>query len=109
MQGIKALVVILGLLIILSIGLLGYGFYRKATDPNFKLIEKKPAIEKIDLVPPGVFGEVRLPLPTGCNVLEVVPDGARLYLRTGPAGRCERVLTIDAASGRILGVFIVEP
>jgi hypothetical protein len=109
MQGIKALVVILGMLIILSVGLLGYGFYRKATDPSFKLITKKPAVEKTNPTPPGVFGEVRLPLPEGCSVLEMVPYGPRLFLRTGPAGRCERVVTIDTATGQVLGVFVVQP
>jgi hypothetical protein len=37
------------------------------------------------------------------------PDGRTLYLRTGPAGVCERILIIDADTGRVRATLAVRP
>jgi hypothetical protein len=37
------------------------------------------------------------------------PQGARLYLRIGPTGACERVIVIDTATGTVLGTVRGTP
>lgn len=110
MQALKALVYGMGILIVLAILLLTYGFYTRITDPNSKLIkdddESPPAEETVAST---LQGEIRVPLPEGCTIVEMHPYGQRLYLRTGPAGTCERVLIIDLSSGQLLGTLLLVP
>jgi hypothetical protein len=107
MQGLKILVIVLGVLIVVSMGLLGWGFYNR--------LAHRTAPTDADTAPPGKgrasaeFGEVRVELPAGCTVVEMRPHADRLYLRTGPVGLCERIVVVDAGSGRILGTILVKP
>jgi hypothetical protein len=105
MPAVKALVVGLGVLLLAGIALLIYGIVQKAADPKFKLLEVGSASD----TSPGTFGETSLVLPEACTITEMRPDGPRLYLRTGPAGACERILVIDAATGRFLGTIRLRP
>lgn len=117
---LKGLVVGLGVLIIAGFALLAYGFYLKITDPDFRVTKPSPGSEAAQAaaqpqsVPMPVqagraFGEVRLPLPEGCTVVEMEPDGGRLYLRTGPEGLCERIVVLDAATGTVVGTVTIRP
>ena len=117
MQALKLVVVGLGVLIVISIGLLGWGFYTKlkrsdsvaATGPATAtsmppLAGAAPAATAAT----AAFGEVRYPLPSGCTAVEMRPAGDRLYVRTGPTGLCERIIVFDAA-GRLLGSIVLTP
>lgn len=116
MQAIKSLVIGLGVLIVAGIVLLGYAFYSRMNDPDFKLTKSQteqsasasasssPAAAKKD-----GFGEASLGLPEGCGVLEMRPDGKLLYLRIGPPGPCERVLVVESSSGRVRGTIVNRP
>ncbi|MCU0837359.1 MAG: hypothetical protein MUE49_01390 [Rhodospirillales bacterium] len=108
-QLVKLVVIGLGLLIIVGLGLLVYGVTSRVADPEFRVSKERGAgpVAPSALVP--AFGEMRVPLPDGCTVVEMVPDGDRLYLRTGPAGTCERILIIEAGSGRALGTLLLRP
>jgi hypothetical protein len=114
MQALKGLVVGLGILIVIGFVLLIYGFYTSFTNPDFKVMADKsneasaPAGERANPRPRS-FGEVRISLPDGCTLIEMRPDGDRLYLRTGPTGLCERIVVVDPASGEVLGTIVVKP
>jgi len=114
MQALKGLVVGLGILIVIGFVLLIYGFYTSFTNPDFKVMAHKsneastPAGERA-IPRPRSFGEVRISLPDGCTLIEMRPDGGRLYLRTGPTGLCERIVVVDPGSGEVLGTFVVKP
>lgn len=127
MQALKGLVVGLGLLIVIGVVGLGYGFYVKFHKKDATLFKeapgtaaavsapiagRPPAAEapRAAASPPSAgFGEARLTLPEGCTVTEMRPDGHRLYLRTGPAGLCERIIILDVTTGGVLGTIIVRP
>lgn len=124
MQALKGLVVGLGVLIVVGIVLLGYGFYVKFHNKDaalFKDAADAPAVVAppvaggptaaipAETAPNVIFGEKRINLPEGCTVTEMRPDGRRLYLRTGPTGLCERIVIIDAADGGVLGTLVVKP
>jgi len=110
MQALKALVYGMGVLIVLAFLLLAYGFYTRITDPNSELFkdndQSPPAQGTVASTP---MGEIRVPLPDGCTIVEMHPYGQRLYLRTGPAGTCERVLIVDLSTGQLLGTMILAP
>ncbi len=103
-QAVKALVIGLGVLIILSFGLLIYGFMTKLTGSA-----TKPAATAGPVQPVAGFGQARLPLPPECRVEDIRPDGERLYVRTGPAEVCERIVVLDAATGNHLGTIVIRP
>ena len=109
MRGLKTLVIVLGALIFVSMGLLGWGFYSRLRQPPAAGAENTPV--KTAATPAGWAdaGEVRVPLPEGCTITEMRPEGNRLFLRTGPAGLCERIVVIDMTSGRTLGTLVVRP
>ena len=101
-QAVKALVIGLGLLIILSFGLLIYGFMTKLGGSSAKTGDGAAA-------PTAGFGQARLPLPPECEIEDIRPDGARLYVRTGPTQVCERIIVLDAGTGNHLGTIVVRP
>jgi hypothetical protein len=117
MQALKLVVVGLGVLIVVSIGLLGWGFYTKlkrSEEPQSAAPASSAAIPQIagaplSAGPAAAFGESRVPLPPGCTVIEMLPDGETLYVRTGPAGVCERILVLDGRTGRLIGSFVLTP
>jgi hypothetical protein len=107
MQELKILVVVMGVLIAASMGLLGWGFYSKVKD---RVVAPEQAAAPVGKGGArGEFGVVNVELPSGCTIVEMRPHGDRLYLRTGPVGLCERVLLLDAASGRLLGTILLRP
>lgn len=106
MRAMKGLVIGLGALIVLSFVLLFYGFIT-----NIAGTEEEPASAVAVAPPPPQpgFGTARLVLPAGCNVVDMRPDGSRLYLRTGPVGLCERIIVIDTGTGTELGTIQITP
>ena len=114
MQALKGLVIGLGILIVVGFVLLIYGFYAKFNDPDFKVLPDRndrasTATGEPASPPAQVFGETRIALPDGCTLVDMRPDGDRLYVRTGPAGLCERILVIDPATGEVLGTIVAKP
>ena len=117
MQAIKSLVIGLGILIIAGLILLGYAFYSRTTDPEFRLMkeqreqqrEQTSAAARSSQRAGDGFGEAGISLPEGCSVVEMIPGGKWLYLRAGPAGRCERVFVIDPSTGRVHGTIVGKP
>jgi hypothetical protein len=111
MQAIKALVIVLGILIVAGVVLLAYAFYARTTDPEFRLmksVRQQAAAARASQRSEG-FGEASLALPEGCAIVDMQPDGKWLYLRIGPAGPCERIVIVDPLSGRVHGSLLARP
>ena len=137
MQALKGLVYGMGVLIVIAFILLGFGFYMRITNPEFRLFKARdatvaaspaphdeatgaslPAAEPLpaaDATEPSPaadaqgFGDVLVQLPAGCTPVEMHPDGSLLYIRTGPAGACARIWLIEVRTGRMLGSLRFEP
>jgi hypothetical protein len=116
MQGLKALVIGLGIAIVLAMAGLVWGLYYKSQHPDFKLFGgPAPAGEATaerDGPPPApptsgtpAFGALLAPLPAGCALAEMRPQGNRLYLR----GDCGVVAVVDVGGGRLLGTVDTRP
>jgi hypothetical protein len=110
MRTLKGLVYAMGVLIVIAIILLAYGFFTRITDPEFRLLKKDAAQADGDAsVGEGGFGEVRVALPEGCTLVDLHAEGPLLFLRLGPPGVCERVLIVGTRSGQLLGSVVLRP
>jgi len=120
MQALKSLVAGMGILIVLIMGTIAYGLYRKADDPDFTFfslsdltgapVAAVPAAPARPPSTPRAFGEALLALPEGCSIAAVSGDGVRIFLKLGPAGgACERIIVLDAESGARLGTIKAAP
>lgn len=108
-QLVKRVVIALGILIIAGLGLLVYGITARVADKPAAGSKEGAGVPTAPSALVPAFGEVRVPLPEACTVVEMLAAGDRLYLRTGPAGVCERILVIETASGRTLGTLLLRP
>jgi hypothetical protein len=100
MKSIKALVILMGLLILAGLGLLVYGVVGQVSE----LSQTTGG--------PGGFDAARVALPAGCVLAAADLDGGRLVLRVdGPANQpdCQQVILLDPASGAELGRITVAP
>ena len=104
MKLLKGLVVFMGILVLAGMAALAYGLYMKATDPDFTFFAGKPGKGGSSTA----FGDVSIPLPADCNIVETIAEGARLYLRIGPVGPCERIIVINAEDGSVIGTLWVK-
>ena len=107
MQLLKGIVIGLGVLIVLGVGLLGYGFVQKSKNPDWQLISSSPA--PASETSPKAFATFDLNLPEGCEITGVRPDGAKAYLSIGGAHSCNRVIIVDTKQGRVLGAIKARP
>ena len=121
MKLLKSLVIFLTILIALAVCLLGYGFFKRAQDPNWRLFKAlkysktqerdrletpRSVLEKSQL---KSWGHVNLNLPSNCRLSDFRTDGSRLYLMTEPAGECQKIIVIETDTGRILGTITPSP
>jgi hypothetical protein len=95
MQAIKALVIGMGLVLVLGIGLLGYGLYRNAAKSSAS-------------AGAASFGTVMIPSAPGAKMVDMLEaDGRLAVLLEEGAGR--RIVVLDPASGGIAGTFVLAP
>lgn len=109
MAALKALVIFMGLLIAAAMGLIAWGLYEKAADPDFKpfaSLAKKVVAEEPALRP---FSHINIELPEGCAIANIQPDEDRLFVTIGPGRACTRIIIIDVARGRLIGTIGPQP
>ena len=105
---LKGVVIGMGFLIVAGLGAVATGLYIKAGGEGVRPFAAAPG-PAAQSSPARPFGDVAVPLPAGCTIVEIKPHGERLYIRTGPAGSCARVIVFDVAGGRVLGTIAVTP
>ncbi len=108
MQALKGLVIGMGVLIVIVTIFLVYGLIQKGSDPDFSFFGLKgdaaPTARQADAAPTlRPFGDITVPLASGCRVEDMRPENGRLFVRIGPEGSCARIVAIDLASGKVLG------
>ena len=121
MKLLKSLVIFLTILITLAVCLLGYGFFKRAQDPNWRLFnalkysktQDRDRLESSRSVPEKSqlesWGHINLNLSSNCRLSDFRTDGSRLYLMTGPAGECQKIIVIETDTGQTLGTITPSP
>ena len=120
MRWLKSLVIVLGILIVLGIVSLAFGFYKKSTDPSWKLFSDRSAPVSVASLPQQPkpqkkrtpiepFATLSLNLPDGCIITNVEPRRRYAYLMIGPTPACNRVILVDLRKGLVLGTIKPQP
>jgi len=108
MKIVKALVILMGVLIVLGMGLLVYGFVMRVG----KAPTTEPAVDSAPLVPLGGtvsgFGDVTVALEDGEILLDMQAEASRLLLRSKAADGTETIRVYDLSTGKALGRFFLE-
>ena len=100
MRWLKALVIVMGLLIVVGLVAVAYGIARNAE--KLTVSEAQPRA--------ATFGERTLDAPPGCRFAEALPLGdSQLLIRLEglPERGCQQVLVLDLADGSLRGRLIL--
>lgn len=92
MQALKALVIILGVLILVAAAVLAVTIYNRATEGLAEAGDAEPG-----------FGNKELALPPGAALEDVTASGKHLVLRLRMADGNPRIVVIDLATGAPVG------
>jgi hypothetical protein len=97
MKALKALVIGMALLIVVGIGLVGYGLMRG----------KQPA-KPLVMVHGSDSFDVHLAVPPGAKLEQMATAGDRIVLRfSGPEG--DKLLLVDPLTGELAGTIALVP
>lgn len=103
-HALKIVVIVMAVIIAIGLAAVGYGIYQKAKELD--LSSKKTSQQ-------DGFSEKNLPIPPGCQLIDMKPDGARLYIRLGSAPgsdrKCTTILVIDTITGKTIGTLKAAP
>lgn len=120
MKALKALVAVMGILIVLGLVLLGWGIYTKmqrpAADVTAGTVPVAPPLAGpatdarqpapvVAPVPSQPFGTVTLAEPPGTEILAVDVAEGRILLRLSGGGKPDRVVVLHGTDGTRLGTI----
>lgn len=107
MKIVKALVILMGVLIVLGMGLLVYGFVMRIG----KAPTADPAGDSAPLVPlsgtASGFGDVTVAFEEGEILLDMQADASRLLLRSKASDGTEIIRVFDLSTGKAMGRFVI--
>lgn len=104
MQALKALVIVLGVLILVAAGAIAVTIYKRSVHG---LAASPPAAEKTEVH--GAFGTKTIAIPAGAHVDDVATAQDRLVVRLRLADGNVRVLVLDIQTGDELGELDFAP
>ena len=96
---LKAVVIGLGVLILLGVALIGYKMIGRAGDVSGDVV----------VASSDPYSDASVALPAGSRVVAMTAEGDRLSLLVEDGDGRQRVMTIDARSGAVLGILTLEP
>ncbi|HLF58704.1 MAG TPA: hypothetical protein VI732_03655 [Alphaproteobacteria bacterium] len=102
MQGLKALVIFLGVLILIAAGVVAVTIYKRATGKIEATQSAAPSSRP-------AFGKQNIALPEGAHLDDFAASGDRLILKLRLADGSPRILVFDLDSGAELGEFDFAP
>ncbi|MGE0118276.1 MAG: hypothetical protein AB7S71_03410 [Dongiaceae bacterium] len=98
MKGLLALVIIMGVLIVAGLIVVVVTIAMRLSGSGTEATAARPGFETLDL-----------PVPAGCQVMEMVAADDRLILRLGSGERCNQIIVVDAVNGQNLGTVRLMP
>jgi len=122
MRALKALVVIMGVIIVVGIIVVGVTIFNRLSKPATPVVAAAPAASSVPTptptptvsLPIGTplpqqfdrkFGDVTLSIPAGARVSDFSASGDRLVLRVVMPDQEQRLIVVDLLSGTLLGTI----
>jgi len=105
MRALKALVIGMGILILIGLAAVVVAVIQRAGDDG----DDDPSTVRSGAPAERGFGDVRVRLPPGAQVIGTSADGGRLIVHLRLAGGEARILVIDLATGKRLGAIEFAP
>lgn len=102
MQILKALVVIMGVLIIAGFAFLGVELYKRMSDPNRAASQSAPQATDPDRPAPGREpADITLDVPAGSRIGEIVVVNNRVLFKVTLPQGLDRLYVMDPRSGAV--------
>ena len=116
MQLLKVAVIVMGVMIVVGIGILGYTIVSRSSKlvssdsaaPSAAAPAPAPVLPGSEAAPPTGFASSALGLPAGSRVQSMSVEGRRLILVVDVPDAGERVIVVDLESGAWLGAIHLE-
>lgn len=105
MRALKALVIGMGILILIGFAAVVMAMIERAGEGG----GDGPSSVRSGVPAERVFGDLRVKLPPGAQVIGTSADGGRLIVHLRLAGGEARILVIDLATGKRLGAIEFAP
>ncbi len=105
MRALKALVIGMGILILIGFAAVVVAVIQRTGDDG----DDGPSTVRSGVPTERAFGDVRVKLPSGAQVIGTAADGGRLIVHLRLAGGEARILVIDLATGKRLGAIEFAP
>jgi len=110
---VKTITIVLGIMIFIALGMLGYGFYSSNGAPQDEQRETdgtvpKPQQTHTQLSMDADVGGVTLGQPQGSIIIDVKPQGTWVFVTVRGGGLADRVLIVDLAKRRVVGTVTVD-
>ena len=111
MRALKALVIVMGILIIAGMALIGYTIVERATAPETGTRPEVAIPAQSSATSPikGPYGPISIELPPGARIVRTTTADRRLIVEVELSGGGERVLVVDLANGALLGTIELRP
>jgi len=112
MRALKALVIVMGVLILAGMALVGTTLVKRALNPETP--RRMSAAAERGAPSSGSaaerpYGPVEIALPPGARILRTSAVGRRLIVELELAGGGERLLVVELESGALLGTIDLKP
>ena len=107
MNGLKLLVITLGLMITFSVLLLGYGFYKKSIDPKWRLLSFSSSNDTAfdNKITKQSFGDIKLNLPVNCQIIDTKISRDIIIIQTGVEFICQKIFIYRLKDFSLLGTI----
>ncbi|WP_259780270.1 hypothetical protein [Aestuariispira ectoiniformans] len=112
MQGIKALVIFMGVLIVAGMVALVYGMISqvgKLSDKDTSASKTVISTGETQPTKTRTFGTMSAPLPRGAEILETDISGMVMTLRYRTQDGVQEILVLDLGAGESLGTVKLQP
>ena len=107
MKALKALVIIMGIMLVVGICVLVWGMTGRGGSNPASAPVNKPHLVPAAVVGPD-FGQVNVPIPAGAKILQVLTLEGRLVLRVQAQSGAEHMVVLDPVSGHVAGEFVLD-
>ena len=116
-KALVSLVFGLGIILIGGFGLLIFGLYQRASDPDFKFFSEnsdKPAQISSAANPTPRLNtnlpvNISIPLPTGERIKEIEASGNRIIVHITNQAKQDQIMVLDAETGAVIRRLRFDP